>query len=196
YDALFVNRTKDVGNVLGAFDLAVVDGGVNAVGWSTRMSGEVSKLWDKWVIDGLVNVVGFGTKVLSYPVRVVQTGLVQTYAWLIVSLFIRGENKSAVRWWANIVMFVSFLVSLPLVVWFTHEAPDQQFKFIEDHLWIASIGAHYHLGIDGISFLLIMLTTVLGFLSVLSSWTAIEDRPKEYYAMFMLLQVGMLGVFM
>ena len=39
YDALFVNRTKDVGNVLGAFDLAVVDGGVNAVGWSTRMSG-------------------------------------------------------------------------------------------------------------------------------------------------------------
>jgi NADH-quinone oxidoreductase subunit L len=83
YDALFVNRTKDAGNVLGAFDLAVVDGGVNAVGWSTRMSGEVSKLWDKWVIDGLVNVIGFGTKVLSYPVRVVQTGLVQTYAWLI-----------------------------------------------------------------------------------------------------------------
>ena len=44
-------------------------------------------------------------------------------AGLIVSLFIPGENKSAVRWWANIVMFVSFLVSLPLVVWFTHEAP-------------------------------------------------------------------------
>jgi NADH-quinone oxidoreductase subunit M len=117
-------------------------------------------------------------------------------AGLIVSLFIPGENKSAVRWWANIVMFVSFLVSLPLVAWFTREAPDQQFKFVEDHLWIASIGAHYHLGIDGISFLLIMLTTVLGFLSVLSSWTAIEDRTKEYYAMFMLLQVGMLGVFM
>ncbi|MBZ5565628.1 MAG: NADH-quinone oxidoreductase subunit M, partial [Acidobacteriia bacterium] len=52
------------------------------------------------------------------------------------------------------------------------------------------------LGIDGISFLLIMLTTVLGFLSVLSSWSAIQDRMKEYYAMFMLLQVGMLGVFM
>ncbi len=111
-------------------------------------------------------------------------------------LFIPGENKQAVKWWANIVMFADFLVSLPLVFWFPSEAPDQQFKFIEDHEWIASIGAHYHLGIDGISFLLIMLTTVLGFLSVLSSWSAIEERVKEYYAMFMLLQVGMLGVFM
>src|SRR5207249_11133390 len=53
-----------------------------------------------------------------------------------------------------------------------------------------------YLGIDGISFLLIMLTTVLGFLAVLSSWTAVKERTKEYYAMFMLLQVGMLGVFM
>src|SRR5690242_16966562 len=117
-------------------------------------------------------------------------------AGLIVLLFIPGANKNAVRWWANIAMFIGFLVSLPLVAWFAHEAPDQQFKFMEDHVWIASLGAHYHLGIDGISFLLIMLTTVLGFLSVLSSWTAIQERSKEYYAMFLLLQVGMLGVFM
>ena len=117
-------------------------------------------------------------------------------AGMVPLLFIPGENRQAIKWWANIVMFADFLVSLPLVFWFPNEAPDQQFKFIEDHEWIASIGAHYHLGIDGISFLLIMLTTVLGFLSVLSSWSAIEERVKEYYAMFMLLQVGMLGVFM
>src|SRR5437762_128687 len=117
-------------------------------------------------------------------------------AGMALLLFIPGENKQSIKWWANIVMFADFLVSLPLVFWFPNEALDQQFKFIEDHLWIASIGAHYHLGIDGISFLLIMLTTVLGFLSVLSSWSAIEERTKEYYAMFMLLQVGMLGVFM
>jgi len=84
YDALFVNRTKDLGNILAAFDLAVVDGGVNGVGWSTRMSAELSRLWDIWVVDGLVNVVGFGTKLLSYPVRVVQSGVVQTYAFFIV----------------------------------------------------------------------------------------------------------------
>jgi NADH-quinone oxidoreductase subunit L len=84
YDALFVNRTKNLGNGLAAFDLAVVDGGVNGVGWSTRMSAELSRLWDIWVIDGFVNVVGFGTKLLSYPVRVVQSGVVQTYALFIV----------------------------------------------------------------------------------------------------------------
>src|SRR5579864_1201299 len=116
---------------------------------------------------------------------------------MILMLFIPGENKQAIRWWANIVMFADFLVSLPLVFWFSNEAPKEQlFEFVERHTWIPSIGAQYHLGVDGISFLLIMLTTVLGFLSVLSSWTAIQDRLKEYYAMFMLLQVGMLGVFM
>jgi len=83
YDALFVNRSKDLGNGLAAFDLGVVDGGVNGVGWSTRMSAELSRLWDIWVIDGLVNVAAFVVKVLSYPARVIQTGLVQSYAWFI-----------------------------------------------------------------------------------------------------------------
>src|ERR1019366_9051182 len=115
----------------------------------------------------------------------------------IIPLFlIPGTNKQAIRWWGNVVLFVDFLASLPLVFWFTSETPSRQFKFIEQHAWIPSIGAQYHLGIDGISFLLIMLTTVLGFIAALSSWTAINDRVKEYYAMFMLLQVGMLGVFM
>src|SRR5207247_9620545 len=52
------------------------------------------------------------------------------------------------------------------------------------------------LGIDCMSFLLIMLTTLLGWVSFLSSWTAIEDRVKEYYIWFLILQTGMLGVFM
>jgi NADH-quinone oxidoreductase subunit L len=84
YDALFVNRAKDVGNAAAAFDNLVVDGGVNGLGWSTRLTAEISRLWDLWVIDGLVNVMAFTVKVLSYPVRIVQTGLVQTYALLIV----------------------------------------------------------------------------------------------------------------
>src|SRR5438034_2531504 len=61
---------------------------------------------------------------------------------------------------------------------------------------IPSIGAGYVIGIDGISFLLIMLTTLLGWVSILSSWTAIENRLKEYYVWFLVLQTGMLGVFM
>src|SRR5438094_4865469 len=83
YDALFVNRTKDLGNALAAFDLGAVDGGVNGVGWSTRMSGGLSRFWDQWVIDGLVNASAFAVKLMSYPARIIQTGLVQTYAFLI-----------------------------------------------------------------------------------------------------------------
>ena len=84
YDALFVDRVKNIGNAAAAFDLAVVDGGVNGTGWFTRLSAEASRLWDLWVIDGFVNVMAFAVKLLSYPVRIVQTGLVQTYALLIV----------------------------------------------------------------------------------------------------------------
>ncbi len=83
YDALFVNRIKNLGNFLAAFDLGVIDGGVNGVGWTTRMSGEITRLWDTYVIDGLVNLLAFMTKLFSYPARIVQTGLVQNYALLI-----------------------------------------------------------------------------------------------------------------
>ena len=61
----------------------MIDGGVNGAGWLTRFSGEVSRYWDSWVIDGLVNVIGYAVKFLSYPARIIQTGIVQTYAWLI-----------------------------------------------------------------------------------------------------------------
>jgi len=85
YDALFVNRVKDLGSALAAFDLGVVDGGVNGVGWATRLSGELTRFWDTWVIDGLLNLLAFCVKVLSYPARVLQTGLVQSYAWFITA---------------------------------------------------------------------------------------------------------------
>ena len=116
----------------------------------------------------------------------------------IVLLFVPKENKDAVRWIANVFALAGFLVSLPLVPWFWEKRLEPGFKFIEGaaNNWIPSIGAGYLLGIDGISFLLIMLTTLLGWISILSSWTAIENRVKEYYIWFLILQTGMLGVFM
>jgi NADH-quinone oxidoreductase subunit L len=83
YDALVVDRVKNVGNMAAALDLAVVDGGVNGVGWLTRTTAEASRLWDRWVVDGAVNVIGFFVRLLSYPARIIQTGRVQSYAWLI-----------------------------------------------------------------------------------------------------------------
>jgi NADH-quinone oxidoreductase subunit M len=116
----------------------------------------------------------------------------------LVLLFVPAANKNAIRWLANIFAFAGFVVSLPLVPWFWAVKDDASFKFLEGTRgnWIPSIGASYMLGIDGISFLLIMLTTLLGFLSILSSWEAIEERVKEYYVWFLVLQTGMLGVFM
>src|SRR5271155_4791833 len=118
----------------------------------------------------------------------------------LVLLFVPKENKEAIRWIANFFALGGFLISLPLVPMFWAQRFDatQHFKFIEGtpNNWIPSIGAGYVIGIDGISFLLIMLTTLLGWISILSSWTAIENRVKEYYVWFLILQTGMLGVFM
>ena len=84
YDALFVNRAKNLGNGFSAFDTSVVDGGVNGSAWLTRTTADGTRRWDIWVIDGFVNLMAFMVRLMSYPVRMVQTGLVQSYALMIV----------------------------------------------------------------------------------------------------------------
>jgi NADH-quinone oxidoreductase subunit L len=86
YDALFVNRTKDLGLALGSFDRGVINGaGVDGVGFLTRMISRISMWWDKWIVDGLVNLSARFVGVLSYPTRILQTGRVSGYALLIVA---------------------------------------------------------------------------------------------------------------
>src|SRR5664280_650329 len=120
--------------------------------------------------------------------------LLTPMAGLLVLLLIPGKSKDVIRLWANLVGFAGFLVSLPLVSRFQTGAPGYQFE--ERVSWIPALGANYHIGIDGISLLLVMLTTLMGFIAILSSWNSIQDRVKEYYAMFLLLQTGMIGVFL
>jgi NADH-quinone oxidoreductase subunit M len=103
------------------------------------------------------------------------------------------KNDDAVRWFANVVGAVGFLVSLPL--WFWFDRGKEGFQFVEKADWIPSIGVSYLFGVDGISTLLILLTTLLGTISILSSWTAITERVRQYYVFLLLLQAGMLGVF-
>jgi len=103
------------------------------------------------------------------------------------------ENENLHRVTGNVFGILGFLVSLPLVLWWNRGA--EKFSFEENAAWIPSIGARYHLGIDGISLLLVMLTTFLGMIAILSSWSAIHQRTKEYYILLLLLQTGMLGVF-
>jgi NADH-quinone oxidoreductase subunit M len=111
-----------------------------------------------------------------------------------ILLLIPRQNAVVHRWLGNLFALLGLAVSLPLIWRFPIGSPG--FHFVVDTNWIPSIGARYTLGIDGISFLMVMLTTVLGAVAILSSWTAIRKREKEFYILMLLLQTGMLGVFM
>jgi NADH-quinone oxidoreductase subunit L len=84
YDALFVNRAKNLGNLLWKFDAKVVDGVVNGAASSTVGGAVGSGWWDKWIVDGLVKFVGGFIKTASWPIRLVQTGYAQNYALVMI----------------------------------------------------------------------------------------------------------------
>ncbi len=85
YDFLFVDGLcKGGGLALGAFDRNVVDGGVNGAGWLTRFTAKLSMWWDTWIVDGAVRFTSFCVKMLSYPVCILETGRLQTYAFFVV----------------------------------------------------------------------------------------------------------------
>ena len=102
-------------------------------------------------------------------------------AGAVVLLFISKQNENLIRWIANVSVGLGFLVSLPL--WFWYDSQDPGWQFVERHAWIPSIGAEYFLAVDGFSTLLILLTTLVGVIAVLSSWTAITMWVKEYYVL-------------
>jgi NADH-quinone oxidoreductase subunit M len=110
-----------------------------------------------------------------------------------IAFLIKKENSGTVKWLATIVTGLDFLVSIPL--WFLYQPSGAEFQFASKAEWIPSFGVQYIFGVDGFSILLILLTTLLGFISVYSSFTAITERQKEYYIFLLLLQTGMLGVF-
>jgi NADH-quinone oxidoreductase subunit M len=105
------------------------------------------------------------------------------------------RDPALIRKYATGVAALDFLLSLPL--WFAFDPDGPLFQFVEGpYEWIEAIGVDYHFGIDGMALLLVLLTTLLGVIAFLSSWSAIEHREKEYYVFMLLLQTGMLGVFM
>src|SRR5437879_1145707 len=112
----------------------------------------------------------------------------------LVLLLVNKRNEDAIRWIANVTALVGFVISIPLWFWYNPSSAD--FQLVERAPWIPSVGAEYFLGVDGLSVLLILLTTMMGSIAVLSSWTAITDRVKEFYIFLLVLQTGMLGAFM
>src|SRR5262249_49726955 len=115
-------------------------------------------------------------------------------AAIFLIFFVSKDKQNFIRWFANITAFIDMILSFVLIPYFRSDSLLMQFK--EQYNWIPSLGIQYFLGIDGISFLLVLLTTILGFIAIMSSWSAIQNRVKEYYVFMLILQTGMLGVFM
>ncbi|HEV7682170.1 MAG TPA: NADH-quinone oxidoreductase subunit M [Pyrinomonadaceae bacterium] len=104
-----------------------------------------------------------------------------------------SKRESNYKWIALGFSLVEFLLSLFLIGGVG--VGTREFRFVEDVLWIGSIGAHYHIGVDGISLWLVLLTTLLMPIAILSSWTAIQKRQLSYYMFLLLLLSAMIGVF-
>jgi len=109
----------------------------------------------------------------------------------IIILF-SGRNEKTVKWLAAVFTFVPMVLSFVLFGIFDRAATG--FQFEENIAWIPAIGANYHLGVDGISLPMVVLTAFLGFMVVLISWKE-HVRVREYFAWLLLLETSILGVF-
>ncbi len=112
----------------------------------------------------------------------------------ILIAFVPREREGLVRWIALGSALVAFAVSLLLLVGFRPGA--EGFQYVETADWIPAFGIQYKLGVDGISLILVVLTTLLSWISILASFGPIKTRLKEYMISFLILEVGMIGVFL
>ncbi|MDX1571581.1 MAG: NADH-quinone oxidoreductase subunit M [Xanthomonadales bacterium] len=111
-----------------------------------------------------------------------------------VAALLAGERrKPAARWIALLASLVTFLLSLPLYTGF--DTGTAAMQFVERTSWIETFNVFYHLGIDGISLPLILLTTFVGVLVVIAAWSVIEYRLTQYLAAFLIMEGLMIGVF-
>jgi NADH-quinone oxidoreductase subunit M len=110
---------------------------------------------------------------------------------LLLILFPRKDD--VIRWFALIVTLLGFVLSLHLPLHFVRGASGFQYEI--NIQWITSPNIHYHLGIDGISMWLVVLTTFLSPLCVLISWKSVHERVKEFFILLLLLETALIGVF-
>lgn len=128
--------------------------------------------------------------VLGFPILSLSIFL-PTAGALLIWLFLKNDN--AVRWATLVVSLATFIVTLPLAFKFNEETWKMQ--FVELHEWIPSFNIHYHLGVDGISMPFVILTSLLTIICVVSAWTCIQTRVKEYMLAFLILETTLIGVF-
>jgi NADH-quinone oxidoreductase subunit M len=126
---------------------------------------------------------------LGYPI--LSTIIFLPLAGAVVLFFLRGEK--AVRLWSLIVSLATFILSLPLYFYF--DKTTHKYQFAEHLPWIPSFKIHYTVGVDGISLLLVLLSTLLIPICVLASWKYIDKRVKEFHFSLLLMETACVGVF-
>ncbi len=111
----------------------------------------------------------------------------------IILLFVKNERANLIRYLGLLFSTAAFVISL--IIYFRFDTTSSNFQFIDRYNWIDNLNISYFVGIDGMSMLLVLLTTFLTPLTLISSWSSIEHKVKEFTFFMLLLEVGMLGVF-
>ncbi len=111
-------------------------------------------------------------------------------------LFIPSDKKPLLRWTALVTSLLTFGLSIWMLTLFDKSNPDLQLGLTLPWIQVAGWNINFAMGVDGLSILLVLLTTFLTPISILSTWKAVEERVKDFMIFFTLLEVGMLGVFM
>ncbi len=108
-------------------------------------------------------------------------------------LLLPHTRVKLIRWAATLASLIP--LGLAVWLWFAYDSSASGFQFVERAVWYEAIGSHYFLGVDGISVSMVLLTTLLTPLALLISWN-VADRVRTFMALFLLLETGMLGVFL
>jgi len=131
--------------------------------------------------------------IAGFPVLSLITFLPAAGALFII-FFLKKEWDAFIKWTALVVSAADFLISLYLP--FTFDASNPDFQWVEKSVWIERFGISYFMGVDGISLLLVLLTTFVTVICVLASWTDVKPKLKGYYSLLLLTSTASLGVFM
>ncbi|MBN2547699.1 MAG: NADH-quinone oxidoreductase subunit M [Anaerolineales bacterium] len=115
---------------------------------------------------------------------------------VVAILFLRAEQKNLARWIALVTSLVTFVFALIVLRYFNPADPNLQEVINLPWVQVSKWNINYHMGVDGLSILLLLLTALLTPISILSTWTAVEERVKDFMVFFLLLEMGMTGVFL
>jgi NADH-quinone oxidoreductase subunit M len=129
---------------------------------------------------------------MSYSVPILSYTVFTPLLGAVVLLFLHRDRHAAIRWVSTAFSFVTLI--LTLIILKDYDWSTAQMQFFEQYRWIPAISAEYIMGVDGISVPMLVLTSLLSVVAILISFN-ITKRVKEYFAFFLLLECGMLGVF-